>query len=363
MFTEYYLRGRESWLAWLGLCVLLFHSIYSAIVKKQLNVWSGDFYNLMQTVDIGSGPSEEDQGLVVSRLWAFVGIVTPMAVAHPICRWIRNVWVLEWRLCLINRYLTLWTRDSITIEGVSQRIQEDTSRFAGKFDTAIGTLLDAVLILLVFIPVLNELGSKTTPPNALACLGDKWLVVVAVCTATMHLGGAWCIGRPLVALEITNQRVEAAFRRDLVLEETTGRSGQAPFTLLVNSLRDNYNSLYRNFYFLNFFLSSFDQMLVLIPYMLVAPLLFADEKDRVKLGVLIQVSNSFDRVFGALTVVAENYAALQDFRSTIHRLVEFERSLIVSSHVQLVPPDIEMSTESTDQKGPVIAPKVKYNKA
>lgn len=351
MFREFYLQGSGSWLAWLGLVVLLLHSIFSAVVKKQLNSWSGDFYNLLQAVEVGSGSSVGDQEKVISQLWSFVDIVAPMVLVHPISKWVRNVWTLEWRLCLVNNYLSRWTNQGEPVEGASQRIQEDTARFTQKFDRAIGTLLDAAMTLIVFIPVLSGLGSVAVPPSSLAALGNNWLVVIAVSTAALHLGGAWLIGRPLVSLEITNQRVEAAFRLDLVLEETGKRDcSNSVSARLVRDLRVNYNSLYRSFFSLNFFLSTFDQVLVLLPYVLVAPLLFADEHNRVRLGVLIQVSNSFDRVFGALTVVAENYAALQDFRSTVHRLVEFERSLTASGHAQLVDEGSELSSDRTAQR-------------
>lgn len=364
MFREFYLQGSGSWLAWLGLAVLFLHSIFSAVVKKQLNSWSGDFYNLLQTVEVGSGSSSEDQARVVSQLWSFVGIVAPMALAHPVSQWVRNVWTLEWRLCLVNNYLSRWNNEGTPVEGASQRIQEDTARFAQKFDGAIGTLLNATMTLIVFIPVLSGLGSVASPPGCLAALGNNWLVYIAVVTASLHLGGAWLIGRPLVSLEITNQRVEAAFRLDLVLQETEKRDhSDSASARLVRDLRANYNSLYRNFFGLNFFLSTFDQVLVLLPYVLVAPLLFADENNRVRLGVLVQVSNSFDRVFGALTVVAENYAALQDFRSTVHRLLEFERSLTAPSHAQLVSPGSELSSDMTAQRVSSGSPQAKYNNA
>jgi len=188
-----------------------------------------------------------------------------------------------------------------------------------------------VLTLVIFSPLLLELGAKTRPPDVAAPLADWWLLVLAVGTAAFHMGGAFWIGRPLVMLEVNNQCVEAAFRRRLVLDESMPAGAEredldSPMWSLTEELRRNYMALYRNFLLMNGYLGAFDQVMIIIPYLAVAPLLFASAEERVKLGVLVQVSNAFSRVFGALTVVAESWADVQDFRSTLHRLREFERA-------------------------------------
>lgn len=188
-----------------------------------------------------------------------------------------------------------------------------------------------MLTLVIFSPLLLDLGAKTRPPDVAGPFADWWLLALAVGTAALHMGGAFWIGRPLVVLEVNNQRVEAAFRRRLVLDESMPAGAEcedleAPMWSLTEELRRNYMSLYRSFFLMNSYLGAFDQVMIILPYLAVAPLLFAPADERVKLGVLVQVSNAFGRVFGALTVVAESWADVQDFRSTLHRLREFERA-------------------------------------
>ena len=61
--------------------------------------------------------------------------------------------------------------------------------------------------------------------------------------------------------------------------------------------------------------------------MLVAPLMFAeDPAQRITLGTLMKVSNAFDKVFGALAIVTENWSSVNEFRSTVRRLREFEKA-------------------------------------
>jgi peptide/bleomycin uptake transporter len=197
------------------------------------------------------------------------------------------------------------------------------------------TILSSLATLFVFAPLLVSLGENTHPPEYLAMLGKWWLLSMASVTATVHLGGAWLIGRPLVLLEVVNQSCEATFRRRLVLSEALPAgaidiedvSKNVSIEEIINTVQINYMRLFSNFLGLNFYLSIFDQVMVLVPYIVCAPLLFAAYDRRIELGILVQISNAFAKVFGALSVVAEDVAQIQDFRSTLHRLREFETKL------------------------------------
>jgi hypothetical protein len=98
------------------------------------------------------------------------------------------------------------------------------------------------------------------------------------------------------------------------------------FSGVIRELWRNYHSLFANFALFNTWISAYDQVMVIVPYVLAAPLMFAsDPARRITLGTLMQVSNAFGKVFGAMAVVSENWAAVNDFRSTVVRLREFER--------------------------------------
>ena len=67
------------------------------------------------------------------------------------------------------------------------------------------------------------------------------------------------------------------------------------------------------------------QVMVLAPYVLVAPMLFASNpKERVTLGTLVQTSNSFGKVFATLSIISENWGGINEWRSCMVRLREFE---------------------------------------
>ena len=88
----------------------------------------------------------------------------------------------------------------------------------------------------------------------------------------------------------------------------------------------NYRNLFTQFALFNTWIAAYDQVMIIVPYALAAPLMFASNPaNRITLGTLMQVSNAFDKVFGAMAVVSENWSAVNDFRSTVYRLREFER--------------------------------------
>ena len=161
----------------------------------------------------------------------------------------------------------------------------------------------------VFTPILLDLSKEITPPLVMGIFRDSWLFGMAFTCSIVGLIGAALLGQKLVGLEVANQKVEALLRKDLVLLETTPAVivGTRPssddryaaflpqtyFRNTLESLHKNYFALFKHFGFLNCWLSFFDQVMVLAPYAIAAPLVFAANPDhRITLGTLIKMSNS-----------------------------------------------------------------------
>ena len=388
MFREFFCgQCRTALVAWLGLLVVLGYSAFLAHIKAQLNSFYATFYDLLQeggglaggnnnnasvtegssgdsgSVEEGSGESlEAYRARVSAQLWLFAEIIAPVVTTSPACKWVRSSWAFAWRLALMSGYLRAWDTHAEPIEGASQRLHEDTQRFAVALDGCLVTVLDAIFTLIVFTPILCELSLEIRPPLDFGALNGGWLWGTAFLASLVGLGGAVVFGQKLVYLEVDNQRVEALLRKDLVLLETTpavivgtaatgaGASGaseprepprltpeqaRAPsfgptsyFVPTLARLHTNYHALFRHFSLLNLWLALFDQIMTIFPYMIAAPLVFADDPaHRITLGTLIKMSNSFEKVFASLSVIAESWGEVNEFRSVLHRLREFEGQL------------------------------------
>ena len=326
MLFDFFRKGslaHRAW-AWGGLIVFLGHQLFGAYLAWAINGWMEHFYDLVQiTAEAGSGNADFRQDMrsrVYDTLWEFAIIVAPAVAVHPIAGLVRNLWIFTWRRTLMTSYLNRWNTTVPAIEGASQRVHEDTQRFASGLQSCVSTVIKSVFTLVVFCPVLYSL--------------DPQLMGIAIGAAVGGLAISVVIGWPLVGLEGRNQGVEAELRTKLVLLEkdpSSVYSGGTPFTPFIRTFRAltrNYRNLYLSFAALSTWLSLYEQAAVLLPYMLVAPRLFADRPEDVfTLGKLVKVSNAFGRVFDSLNVISERWIDITEWMSCLRRLREFERAV------------------------------------
>lgn len=347
MLVEYFCGGGRKKLlfAYFGLVVFIGHHVFMAWMKYMLNGWYEKFYDTVQTTTGGS-QSEDlsyEREAVTNLLFEFLLLVAPSMIVHPVAGYIRNLWVLEWRVELMKRYVADWNVDVPPIEGAAQRVHEDTQRFAAGVQACVAALLDSVLTLIVFCPMLYQI--------------DPFLMWTAISMACGGMVISAAVGHKLVALEVENQVAEGALRSQLVIMEidvTRITSKGAPsdvFSHCIGWVRRNYKRLYLNFAALSTWLAIFDQGMTILPYFLVAPFLFADDPgDRVTLGVLVKVTNAFGcavslmlvrflraanvavvffrKVFSSLNVISDSWLEVNEFRSVLRRLREFEKNLL-----------------------------------
>lgn len=378
MFREFFCSASkyQCSFAWCGLLVFIGHSVFRAYLKAALNEFYGQFYDSMQerVVDIAVGENMTDvdrlhlqskRSEITDLLIEFCWIVAPSLIVHPVAKFIGSCWKFSWRISLVKSYLAHTDVNSNPVPNAAQRVHEDTMRFENGIYSAVSIILDSALTLVVFIPILLDCGKKAHPEWVPSWLGDAWLTAIAVQSAVYGVSISAFIGRKLVDLEIQNQDVEAKLRTKLVLLEEMPTTFiedsillppdeeaiivQAhivdendqdaksihtppqwnPLYVFLNVLRDlwmNYRRLFIEFAKFNTWVSLYDQALVITPYFLVAPLLFSEDPTRrITLGTLTKVVNAFDKVFSSLSVVAESWADINDFRSVIRRLKLFEQ--------------------------------------
>lgn len=378
MFREFFCSAsfKQRVFAWMGLVVFIGHASFRAYLKSALNNFYGKFYDSMQekVVDVASGQNmteaerlhlQEKRSEITDLLIEFCWIVAPSLVVHPIAKFVGSCWKFSWRISLVNSYLAHTDVNSDPVPNAAQRVHEDTMRFEAGIYSAVSILLDSILTLGLFIPILLECGRKAKPEWVPDWVGDSWLALIAVQSAVYGVSISAFVGRKLVDLEIQNQDVEAKLRTKLVLLEEMptafvedsilvpadseaivvqaeivsedypySESPRAPldwnplhaFVNIMNDLWQNYKRLFVEFAKFNTWVSLFDQVLVIAPYFLVAPLLFSEDPTRrITLGTLTQVINAFDKVFSSLSVVAESWASINDFRSVVKRLRLFEQ--------------------------------------
>ena len=348
--------GRSALFAWVAVVLLVLFSITRAVLEALVVQWYGSFYNVLQSAATSTGESALAKGRegVRDGLLQFAKIALPWALLAPVAAFLRRHFCFGWRMALTEAYIVRWSDGMAVPEGASQRVQEDTARFSTGVELFAGKLLDGVLKLYIFIPKLLELGESFQPPPSLPSLltGRAWFIWVAAACALVSWGMSAFIASPLVEIEVSNQRIEAAFRKKLVFDEdvapgsskvgavgTTGRGVGAQSNELLASLRRNYRALYCNLLGVEEWLEVSSQAVIILPFVLGALQMFADAEDeRASLGDLMQLSAVFQTVNEVLSLPASNWADVQEFRSVVRRLREFERSTVPAPSVPATGP-------------------------
>src|ERR1700720_4188632 len=213
----------HRWALWsiFGSALILFTSYFQVQVSVAINTWYGPFYDLVQAALSKSKPVTIEQ--FYSELSTFAGIALVAVVVGVMTRFFVSHYIFRWRTAMNDFYIANWPQLR-AIESASQRVQEDTMRFATTMEGLGVNLISAVLSLLAFLPVLVRLSSNVTELPLLGSIPYP-PVFAAVILSILGIGVLALIGIRLPRIEFLNQRVEAAYRKELVLgEDDTARA-------------------------------------------------------------------------------------------------------------------------------------------
>src|SRR5262245_51580426 len=148
----------HRWLRWSVAvsAVIIFFLWFRVQLDVMINNWFGTFYNMVQQAL--AKPNAVTQGEFFWQLATFGGIAGVYIMTAVLNAFITSHYVFRWRTAMNDYYVANWHRLR-HIEGASQRIQEDTQRFATTVEQLGASLIDALLTLIAFLPILWGLSS------------------------------------------------------------------------------------------------------------------------------------------------------------------------------------------------------------
>jgi peptide/bleomycin uptake transporter len=310
----------HPWAPWsvLGSAMILFTSYFQVQVSVAINSWYGPFYDLVQAALSKSKPVTVEQ--FYNELSTFAGIALVAVVVGVMTRFFVSHYIFRWRTAMNDFYMANWPQLR-TIEGASQRVQEDTMRFATTTEGLGVNLISAVLTLLAFLPVLVRLSSSVTELPLIGAIPYP-LVFAAVIWSVFGTGALALIGIRLPGIEFFNQRVEAAYRKELVLgEDDAARADPPTVSELFAAIRHNYFRLYLNFMYFNVGRIVYLQTDVIFPYILLGPTIVAG---KITLGSMNQILNAFTQVRTSFQYLVNAWSTIVELISIYQRLRGFE---------------------------------------
>jgi peptide/bleomycin uptake transporter len=232
-------------------------------------------------------------------------------------------WVFRWRTALTDFYSANWHKVR-HIEGASQRVQEDTYRFAKIMEGLGVSFMRSIMTLVAFLPILWTLSAKVPELPFIGAVSQSlvWTALMSAIFGTVLLAS---VGMKLPGLEFNNQRVEAAYRKELVLgEDNPERATPPTLADIWTKVRSNHFRLFFHYAYFDVARFFYLQYSGLIPLIAMSPGLLAGT---ITLGLMQQISNVFERVEGSFQFLVNSWSTIVELISVYKRLQAFEQAI------------------------------------
>ncbi|TWF54652.1 peptide antibiotic transporter SbmA [Neorhizobium alkalisoli] len=279
-----------------------FGDLLQNALSKQPGITVWDFYDL-QIIFVK-----------IAFLSMGVSILTDFFTSH---------YIFRWRTAMNDFYMAKWEKLR-HIEGASQRVQEDTMRFSSTLEGLGITLINSVMTLIVFLPILLGLSSYV---SELPIVGEVphalfWLAIFWSAFGTLLLAVA---GIKLPGLNFRNQRVEAAYRKELVYgEDHADRAEPITVKELFGNVRKNYFRMYWHYLYFNvarYFYIQADAVFLLT---VLVPTIVAG---KITYGIYQQIATAFGQVSNSFQYLVNSWTTIIELLSIHKRLKAFEAAI------------------------------------
>ena len=278
----------QKWSIW-GSAFILFNIWFGVQVSVAINAWYGPFWDMIQKMLSDGGGNIND---LYNGTLTFLYIAMVAVTFAVINAFFTSHYVFRWRTAMNEYYTANWDRLR-HVEGASQRIQEDTMRFATIMEDLGVELIKSVMVLIAFLPLLFKISEKV-PVLPIVGEIEHSLVWAAIVWAVFGTVVLMIVGQKLPGLQFNNQKVEAAYRKELVYgEDHENRADPLTLKELFARVRVNYFRLYFHYAYFNLVAIWYKQLDVLYSLVVLFPAIAAG---KMTLGLINQISNIFDKV-------------------------------------------------------------------
>jgi peptide/bleomycin uptake transporter len=321
MFRSFFLDGRWTVWAWIGGVIIIGVTWGKVQLDVMINEWFGTFYDIVQKA-LGE-PGSIGLGEFYGELATFGWIAGIYIVVAVLIEFFTKHWIFRWRTAMNNYYMAHWEHLR-HIEGAAQRVQEDTMRFARIMEGLGISFVRSMMTLFAFLPILWELSKQVTELPVIGHV-DHALIYVAILFALSGTVLLAVVGIKLPGLEFNNQKVEAAYRKELVYGEDHDERADPPTVKdLFGNVRKNYFRLFFHYMYFDVAKWSYLQFGVLVPYIALAPSIVAGA---FTLGVMQQIIRAFGRVESSFQYLVNSWTTIVELMSVYKRLRAFEAEI------------------------------------
>lgn len=319
----FFVGGNRRWVWWsvVGTVTIVEVVYFNVQINAWLNDWYGEFYDLIQAALQTPNSVTFDQ--YIGKIWTVALVLGVSITILVINVYLQQHYLFRWRRAMSFYYMSNWQRLR-TVEGAAQRVQEDTRDFANNVESLGLSFIDSIMTLIVFLPLLWGFSQGI---GELPWIGkvDGSLVWVALISAAFGTALLWLVGIRLPGLEFANQRVEAAFRKELVFgEDDAARAQPLPVRDFFRNVQRNYFRLYFNYLYFNVARYAYLQFSVFFPYIAMGPSIVTGV---ITFGLFQQVLQAFGQVSDSFRFLVSSWTTIIRLISIYKRLRGFEGNI------------------------------------
>jgi len=321
MFRFFVIKKWLLW-SWIGSFVILTSLWVQVKIDVEINKWFGEFYDMIQKA------LSKPNSITIEEYWeslfSFISLAGLYVTVYVIISFFTAHFLFRWRAAMVEWYHSVYEKAS-NIEGAAQRVQEDTIKFSRIMESLGTSLIESIMVLIQFIPIL--LGLSVGIP--IFFFGD-WQYGLITGALIWTLGGTiflialgWILR--LVGVEYDLQKKEAAYRKLLVIAEDDGNIRPKKIEELFDDVRSIHFLSYIRYLYFNIGRMAYLQANVLSAYVFLAPAIVAGV---VTLGVMQQIIRAFGRVEGSMQYLLKAWPTIIELASVYKRLREFEALIL-----------------------------------
>ncbi len=314
---------QKSWFlwSWIGSFIILSSLWVQVEIDVKINEWFGVFYDMIQKAL--AEPNAVTIEEYFASLFSFITLAGMYIAVYVAISFFTAHYLFRWRTAMVEWYHSVYDK-ARKIEGASQRVQEDTIKFTRIMEGLGTSLIESIMILIQFIPIL--FGLSIGIPIFFFGEWEYGLIVGALIWTiggTVFLIVLGLILR-LVGVEYDLQKQEAAYRKILVIAEDDGSVRPKRIDELFDDVRKIHFLSYLRYLYFNIGRIAYLQANVLSAYVFLAPAIVAGV---VTLGVMQQIIRAFGRVEGSMQYLLKAWPTIIELASVYKRLREFESKI------------------------------------
>ncbi len=321
----------HQWYNWsvLGSALIVFVTYFQVQISVSINDWYGVYFDLIQKALDPASKGSVSAGDLYGGIIGLTGLLAVWIIVAILLDFFTSHYTFRWRTAMNAFYVENWSQLRL-VEGASQRVQEDTKRFAQFVEDLGAKFVSAVMTLIAFLPVLSVLSDSVKSIPIFGAIPYS-LVVVSLVWSLFGTGLLAVIGVRLPGLEFKNQRVEAAYRKELVYGEDSSERAE-PHTLreLFEGVRKNYYNLYSNYLYFNFGRYLYLQADSIVPFLVTVPAIAAGV---ITFGIFQQIRSAMGEVRDAMQYLVNAWPRIVELISIYKRLNIFEAAIAGSADV------------------------------